>query len=62
MIEKADLEKATYLAYMDKITLNNLIGLLEECATNGDTGPHALWAWFCAERELIDRTIKDAEE
>jgi len=47
---------------MDKITLNNLIGLLKECAANGDEGPPTLWAWFCAERALIDRTIKDAEE
>lgn len=47
---------------MDKITLNNLIGLLEECVINGEQGPSTLWAWFCANLELIDRTIKDAEE
>ena len=42
-----------------EITLNNLIGLLEECVGNGNEGPETLWAWFLAERGLIERTIKD---
>jgi len=47
---------------MDKITLNNAIALLEECLINGDGGPFRLYAWFCEERDLIDRTIKDVSQ
>ena len=44
---------------MDEITINNFVALLEECVDNGDEGPETLWAWFLAERGLIERTIKD---
>lgn len=44
---------------MDKITLNNAIGLLEECLINGDKGEASLYAWFCEERNLICETVKD---
>ena len=45
---------------MDKITENNVVALLEECFANGNTGPGSLWAWFLAERVLIERTLLDA--
>ena len=48
------------LNFMDKITANNAIALLEECAANGDEGPDTLWAWFLKERDSIDRAIKEA--
>ena len=45
---------------MDRITENNVVALLDECFTNGNTGPGSLWAWFLAERYLIERTLEDA--
>lgn len=45
---------------MDPITENNVVALLEECLANGNTGPGSLWAWFLAERYLIERTVEDA--
>ena len=46
---------------MDKITLNNAIGLLGECLVNGDEGAAQLYAWFCGERHLISETIKEGD-
>jgi len=44
---------------MDEITVNNFVALLEECVVNGDNGSSALYSWFCSERDLIDKTIKE---
>ena len=44
---------------MDIATENNAIALLKECLHNGDKDQ--LIAWFIGERELIKRTIQDAE-
>ena len=44
---------------MDETTINNAIGLLEECITNGKSGKDILYAWFLGEQNLIDRTIKE---
>ena len=45
---------------MDRITENNGVARLEECLSNGNTGPSSLWLWFLRERHLIERTIEDA--
>ena len=44
---------------MDKTIENNMRALLKECVTNGENGPLTLYAWFCGEREFINRTIKE---
>jgi hypothetical protein len=46
---------------MDKITLNNMIALLDECLINGDNNPYSLVNWFVSERDFIERTLKDAK-
>lgn len=35
------------------------LALLEECLHNGETGKERLWAWFSAERGIIERTVVD---
>jgi len=42
---------------MSNITLNNAIGLLEECLINGELGIEHLWAWYNAEKHLIKQTV-----
>jgi hypothetical protein len=44
---------------MDEITINNAIGLLEECITNGKSGKDILYAWFLEEQVLITSTIRE---
>lgn len=44
---------------MDDITENNVVALLEECYTNGENGPGALWLWFLNERNLIEQTLQE---
>jgi len=45
---------------MDEITENNVLGLLEECLSNGNIGPGSLWLWFLNERHLIERAVEEA--
>jgi len=40
-----------------KNTINNAIGLLEECLENGERG--SLYAWFAKEEALIKRTLSE---
>lgn len=40
-------------------TINNAIGLLEECLVNGQRSKLHLCAWFDGEAELIKRTAID---
>ncbi len=42
------------------ITINNAIGLLEECLHNGDK--EQLQGWFLGERSLIEQTIHDLRQ
>ena len=42
---------------MDKIILNNLIALLEECLYNGDKDLGSLMAWFLATRNEIEEEL-----
>lgn len=43
------------------ITINNAIGLLEECLENGNR-PSKLYAWFVNEENLIKQTIQELKE
>jgi len=43
---------------MNKITINNILGLLEECLINGDKDMSALYAWFSKERKLIEEVVE----
>lgn len=44
---------------MDRIALDNAIGLLNECLENGLKGRDTLWAWFSAERNTIEQARDD---
>ena len=41
--------------------MENLIGLLEECLANGDSGMESLYAWFLAERDVIESSVQSAK-
>lgn len=42
-----------------KETINNAAAILEECLFNGLIGPEQLYAWFSAEKKLIEGTLND---
>lgn len=44
---------------LEKATINNASGLLEEVITNGKKSMYSLFSWFLSEAKLIDNTIKD---
>jgi hypothetical protein len=48
------------MIFMDAITENNMVALLEECVMNGDLGIEQLYAWFQGERGQIMRTVMEA--
>jgi hypothetical protein len=41
------------------ISLNNAIGLLEQCLINGIRGKEELYDWFESEESLIEHTVTD---
>jgi len=43
-------------------TINNAIGLLEECYINGNQGIVALETWFLSERNLIFQTANELRQ
>ena len=45
------------MIFMDAITTNNTIALLEECVMNGELGIEHLWSWYNAEKHLIKQTV-----
>lgn len=47
---------------VDNITLDNMMGLLEECIVNGDRNPETLYAWFVENRNLMTSILRDVED
>lgn len=39
--------------------INNAVALLEEVIVNGMNGMENLYAWFLAEKELVEETVKN---
>jgi len=46
----------------DQITLDNVIGLLDEVVHNGEQGAENIYAWFLGEKDLIKRTLDELED
>jgi len=45
---------------VDEVTYHNCLAILDELKTNGKDAL-TLWAWFTAERDIIDQCLRDLQ-